>query len=160
MGEMTVNGVYRPCPSCRSPIVSPFPAHWIIELVKEGPAGGPVKSWITPHRPDCVAPPADPQPGIAVRLPGGLCVDTSIGLPAPPPPPPPVPVRLVQGDAGFLFTADPDTVWPEGWTLLGYTAEGMASRDGVTWDGPGDPPPLDGGHVGGGTLYYDGDGDG
>lgn len=71
--------VYRPCEGCRAPIRSPFPDAWWLDMIKVGSAGGPVHSYGTPHLPGCDVPKPDPQPGIAVRVPGKYVTDVLIG---------------------------------------------------------------------------------
>lgn len=71
-------GRLRQCRTCAAPIVSPFPADWELELIKEGPPGGPVDAFCTPHRPGCAAPRANPQPGIVVRVSGRYVTDVRI----------------------------------------------------------------------------------
>lgn len=62
--------IYRPCPACSAPIVNPFPPSWTFDMIKEGPSGGPVTAYGTPHRDSCQATIVIPEPGIAVRTPG------------------------------------------------------------------------------------------
>lgn len=78
-------GILRQCIACHAPIVSPFPSHWHLDLIKEGPREGPVETFYTPHRPNCDAPVADPQPGIAVRVKGENVTGMTTFLPAVPP---------------------------------------------------------------------------
>lgn len=117
---------YRPCRTCKAPAIDPFPDGWILELVKEGEQDGPVRSYVTPHRDDCTAPPADPRPGLAVRVDGRSISRIQI-----------VPPPVTRG-AGFLFVApiaapaDGEPQWtPLGYTDVGYTDEGWAV--GVDW---------------------------
>lgn len=74
----SIRGNYRPCPTCKAPIRDPFPADWEIEMVKEGPPEGPVKTHFTPHTDACDAPYADPCPGVALRVSGAAV--TRIGF--------------------------------------------------------------------------------
>lgn len=122
-------GNYRRCPVCEAPIVDPFPPAWNIELIKEGPSTGPVRSFITPHLGDCVAPPASPDPGIAVRLPGTTVASLHIGLPAP-----------------ALAPVEPAAHDWTGWTEIGSTvgdglsvwaADDIAAGQLVQFAGPG-----------------------
>jgi hypothetical protein len=62
----------RQCRVCVMPLVSPVPPEMTFDLVKEGPASGPVHAFITPHREGCTAPKAEPKPGLAVRIPGSV----------------------------------------------------------------------------------------
>lgn len=78
--QTTPVGLLRQCQVCVAPIVDPFPDDWELELIKEGPAQGPVDTFYTPHRPGCAAPYADPDPGIAVRVPGRYVTDLRISL--------------------------------------------------------------------------------
>lgn len=178
-------GTYRPCLTCRAPIVVPFPPTWELEMIKEGPPSGSVKSFITVHRDDCTAPYADPQPGIAVRVPGTTVASLSFNLPGAVPDDPLGMTRAVQmhtahdptvtfvpptvsTDLGFLFADSPTTVGEQpDWVTLGYTDAGTMSTDGVTWYAPGEAPTGfnadPGGVLGGGVLHseaYDRDGDG
>jgi hypothetical protein len=63
-------GIYRQCSVCQAPIVKPFPAHWNLEYIKEGPRSGPVDTYVMPHTDTCTAPDVDPDPGLAVRVKG------------------------------------------------------------------------------------------
>jgi hypothetical protein len=116
-------GTYRPCPVCRAPIVDPFPEAWEIEMVKEGPPQGPVKTFITPHRDDCDAPYADPQPGLALRLPGRTVASLRFDLPPPVSAVDPLGLRLA--DRQHLAQDPTVPVDWTGWTDLGATSEGF-----------------------------------
>lgn len=129
-------GTYRPCHTCQAPIVSPFPDTWELELIKEGPQAGPVRTFYTPHRPGCGAPYADPDPGIAVRL-RGTYVKALTFLP----PLPDDALGLTRAtDMNEVVGAGPvpndrlpvtpvDPVWPEQWTPLGATDGGFSWSD-------------------------------
>lgn len=126
MNRHDVSGHYRPCGVCAAPAVVPFPADWTIELIKEGPPVGPVSTYFTPHRPDCTAPDADPQPGISVRVQGAAVVDLDVRLPG-------------------TLVPRPPTRWanlPDNWVPVGYADGGTISADGVEWVPPGPPPHL------------------
>ncbi|MFI5938033.1 hypothetical protein [Actinoplanes sp. NPDC051494] len=60
--------------------MSPFPATWFLDLVKEGPPQGSVGAFVTPHRPDCTLPVPEPIPGIATRIPGKYVTGLSISF--------------------------------------------------------------------------------
>ena len=77
------NGTYRGCRTCQAPAMDPFPDTWSLDAVEEGPADGPVRTFITPHRDGCTAPLADPQPGIAVRVSGVYVVRCHFVAPGP-----------------------------------------------------------------------------
>jgi hypothetical protein len=72
-----VSGAYRPCRVCEAPVVSPPPAEWTIDLIKEGPATGPVQTFLTPHAEQCDAPVPAPRPGMAVRIPARCMVNVT-----------------------------------------------------------------------------------
>lgn len=48
-------GHLRRCSQCAAPFVDPFPADWHIDLIKEGPPNGIVRTFVTPHRLGCTA---------------------------------------------------------------------------------------------------------
>lgn len=75
------NGVYRPCTVCSAAIVMPFPPFWDLEMVKEGPPGGPVKTYLIPHSTGCTAPVSEPKPGVAVVVKGEYVKNLAVGLP-------------------------------------------------------------------------------
>lgn len=135
----TATGTYRGCSSCRAPIVSPFPDDWILELIKEGPRHGPVTSFFTPHLPGCAQPPANPQPGHAIRVPGNYVAGVSSD-------PPPVPSTFEL--PGYLYYASTGTTdaWiplgvapPPDSTTVGWAVDDIADGQAVTMDlsGPG-----------------------
>lgn len=151
-------GVYRPCRVCTAPIVDPFPEAWEIEMIKEGPPEGPVRSFITPHRDGCAAPYADPQPGIALRLPGTTVASLHFEIPPPVPPSGdtlwrdhgqmiPERVRADAREVARREVARPaEPVDWTGWTEVGVTAEGVSwtwaaddvgAGQAVTYAGPG-----------------------
>lgn len=102
-------GTYRPCRTCAAPATDPFPDDWSLELIKEGPEGGPVDSYITPHRHLCGAPDADPRPGLAVRVSGRYVTRLTFA-------PPPVPA-VRQTVSAEPFSLD-------GFTEIGHTDDG------------------------------------
>lgn len=121
-------GVYRPCAVCAAPIVDPFPPTWEIEMIKEGPPSGPVQSFITIHRDTCDAPYADPQPGLALRLPGHTVATIGFTLS-----PAVADDALGRTRVQHIHDAhDPEVPVASpgfaagGWTPVGFTAEGYA----------------------------------
>jgi hypothetical protein len=76
-----VRGDLRPCTTCHAPMIDPFPPTWDLELIKEGPADGPVRSYLTPHTDDCTALHADPHPGVAVRVRGHYVTNLTVSIP-------------------------------------------------------------------------------
>ena len=153
---MGPTGTYRPCPTCQAPIKDPFPEDWEVELIKESPAEGPVRSFLTIHTDGCTAPYADPQPGIALRLPGRVVASIGFSIA-------PGPLAKAMSDSastvtdpGYLFTADPETPIDGGWIPVGYTDAGMTSTDGVTWTAPVpvDDITFDGVELGPGTIHW------
>lgn len=115
------SATYRPCRVCAAPAMEPFPDEWTIELIKEGPEGGPVDSYVTPHRSLCDAPAADPRPGLAVRVSGRYVTRLTFA-------PPPVSAAVGQPTEPFDM---------DGFTEVGYT-DGVGglflrSRDEMRW---------------------------
>lgn len=53
--DYVADGYLRQCSRCRAPFVDPFPPGWHIDLIKEGPPNGIVRTFVTPHRLGCVA---------------------------------------------------------------------------------------------------------
>lgn len=111
---------YRPCLVCQAPIMSPFPDTWTVDLIKEGPPGGPVTSWITPHAEQCDAPVPTPDPGIAVRVPGQFVRDFT------PTPAQAAQQAVIRSGPGHLKYGDSE------WVTLGTT-------ESLVWDDT-DPP--------------------
>jgi len=124
---MGPRGTYRPCHACQAPIMVPFPADWEVEMVKEGPPQGPVRTFITLHRDGCTAPYADPRPGIAVRISGRYVTGLDFNLA------PGAVITAHHGDEGgwILASLIPDVAPPSGWTEVGQID--MHDPDG---DGP------------------------
>jgi hypothetical protein len=128
-------GAYRPCRTCGAPIVDPFPAEWTIDLIREGPRRGPVRSFCTPHSEQCDAltPEYTDDTGICVRLPGRYV--TSIDISPPPVPSGPLGIGRQQVirqtsdpetpvSEGYLYYSSADTVDWTGWVPLGATVDG------------------------------------
>lgn len=142
-------GAYRGCSSCRAPIVNPFPDNWTLELIKEGEQTGPVAAFYTPHLPDCTQPPADPRPGLAIRIRGNYVTGVRVD---PPPVPAPDPWnRMVHTamdpeipvERGVTYAASPD--WP-GYLFHAPTGTGIASGgQTVQWIPLGATTPPDSG---------------
>lgn len=82
MTDVTVSGSYRACLVCNAPMLQPFPDGWTLDVIKEGPVTGPISAWMTPHAEQCDAPTPNPQPGMAVRVPGAYVAATVVS-PAP-----------------------------------------------------------------------------
>lgn len=83
-GDRVQRYLLRQCRVCVAPLVRPVPPEMTFDLVREGPASGPVHSFVTPHRPGCRAPTPGPVPGVAVRVPGSfltLNADDLVPLP-------------------------------------------------------------------------------
>jgi hypothetical protein len=64
-----LSATYRRCPACQAPIFDPFPADWNLDLIKEGPAAGPVDTFVTAHLPWCKERLTQPAQGMAIRVP-------------------------------------------------------------------------------------------
>lgn len=106
-------GVLRQCRECAAPAIDPFPPDWHIDLIKEGPETGPVRTFYTPHRADCGMGVPDPRPGIAVRVSGRYVAALAVQ------PPPVWPVV-----SPFVSIAD---AYPEAigdWTEIGWITDG------------------------------------
>jgi hypothetical protein len=116
--DLVMRGTYRPCLTCRAPIISPPPDDAEIELINEGPPEGPVRTYITPHYAGCTAPIADPQPGAAIRLPAATVLSLTFG-------PPPVQRSPIRTNlSGFTFCG---TV-AEGWAVSDMEAGQMVQN--------------------------------
>lgn len=159
MTESMPTGVYRPCATCGAPVVDPFPEHWHIDLIKEGPRFGPVKTFYTPHADTCGQPmPTYPEDtGITVRIAGHYVTRINIHLPAATPGDPlglerrtyvhpthdpDVPVdRESSGDTpvrtygpnGYLYTRPADAPDWTGRIPLGATTDGIRVTGPLHW---------------------------
>lgn len=76
--QFQISGTYRQCRQCRAPI-TPGPSG-SLDLIKEGPATGPARAFITPHDRGCPVPLVQPDPGLAVRIEGRYLADVSVDL--------------------------------------------------------------------------------